>query len=155
MKPIDVNKIKDLFVYHQGCLYWYNPHPFAIQRIGENAGTIGIRGRCMITIDGTQYQRSRLVYAYHYGDPAGMEIDHINRDSTDDRIENLRAVTPSQNCHNRGKYSNNSSGFTGISKTPAGNYQARIMVQGSVYRKTFDTLESAIAWRRKIKQDLV
>lgn len=34
---------------------------------------------------------------------AGMQIDHINRDKLDNRRENLRIVTPSQNLLNRNK----------------------------------------------------
>jgi hypothetical protein len=34
--------------------------------------------------------------------PQGMEIDHINRDKLDNRRENLRFVTKSENAHNRG-----------------------------------------------------
>jgi len=47
--------------------------------------------------------RSHLVFWSHYGRwPAGV-IDHINRDRSDDRVENLRDVSPSQNNLNHGK----------------------------------------------------
>lgn len=44
-----------------------------------------------------------------------IHIDHINRNTLDNRKENLRACTPSQNLFNRGKNSNNKSGFKGVS----------------------------------------
>ena len=44
----------------------------------------------------------RLAYAlYHGKDPYPLEIDHINRDRRDNRISNLRAVSKSENQHNR------------------------------------------------------
>jgi len=38
------------------------------------------------------------------------EVDHINRIRTDNRLENLRWVSPSMNCNNKGEYKNNKSG---------------------------------------------
>ena len=47
------------------------------------------------------YQLHRLVYIYHYGDiPEGLYVDHINRDRSDNRIENLRLVTKQENSWN-------------------------------------------------------
>lgn len=44
----------------------------------------------------------RLVYETFVGEiPDGYEIDHINRNKTDNRLENLRLVTHKQNCSNR------------------------------------------------------
>ena len=50
---------------------------------------------------GNSYQHSwsvsRIVWKYHYGvEPKGV-IDHINGDSTDNRIENLQDITQGEN----------------------------------------------------------
>ncbi len=46
--------------------------------------------------------------------PPGMEIDHINRDRLDNRKCNLRVVTRSQNCANRGSFKNSVSQYKGV-----------------------------------------
>ncbi len=48
--------------------------------------------------------------------PSGLVNDHINRDRTDDRRENLEVVTPAQNNRNQKKRSDNTSGENGISE---------------------------------------
>lgn len=45
----------------------------------------------------------------------GLFTDHINQNKLDNRKENLRTVTKSQNGFNRGKQSNNTSGVKGVS----------------------------------------
>src|SRR6478752_4511704 len=46
------------------------------------------------------YLAHRLIFVYHYGyEP--KYIDHINGIRTDNRIENLREATPTQNCMNQ------------------------------------------------------
>lgn len=44
----------------------------------------------------------------------GQEIDHVNRNPLDNRKENLRFCTRSENNHNRGMNKNNSSGYKGV-----------------------------------------
>jgi hypothetical protein len=46
--------------------------------------------------------------------PENMTIDHINGDKLDNRIENLRITTAENNAKNKGKYSNNTSGYKGV-----------------------------------------
>jgi len=45
-----------------------------------------------------------------------MVIDHINRHTFDNRIDNLRIVTNQENSRNRTKQHNNMSGIAGVSK---------------------------------------
>ena len=48
-----------------------------------------------------QYIMSRIIWKYHYGvEPKGV-IDHINGDSTDNRIENLQDITQQQNLNKK------------------------------------------------------
>ena len=52
-------------------------------------------------INGRTYLTHRLVYECFNGlIPDGMVIDHINTQSWDNRVENLRAVTPTENIRN-------------------------------------------------------
>jgi hypothetical protein len=52
-------------------------------------------------INYTPYTLSRLIWKYHYGvEPKGV-IDHINGDSTDNRIENLQDITHQQNLNKK------------------------------------------------------
>lgn len=47
------------------------------------------------------YRAHRVVWFLFYGEWPYFEIDHINRDRTDNRIHNLRDVTHKTNCNNR------------------------------------------------------
>jgi hypothetical protein len=47
--------------------------------------------------------------------PVGQETDHINRDTLDNRKQNLRIATKQQNGRNRTKQKNNTSGYKGVS----------------------------------------
>lgn len=46
--------------------------------------------------------------------PKGMQVDHINNNTFDNRKSNLRICTDRQNRWNRGKQKNNTSGFKGV-----------------------------------------
>jgi hypothetical protein len=65
----------------------------------------------------------------------GGEVDHANRDPLDNRRSNLRLCTKSQNQWNKGAYSNNSSGFKGVTfDRSQGKWEARIRVDGRMRR---------------------
>ena len=59
----------------------------------------------------------RLIAIHYIPNPDNLPIvDHKNQKNTDNRIENLRWCTHSQNSRNCKMQKNNTSGFTGISK---------------------------------------
>ncbi|HEY9705666.1 MAG TPA: HNH endonuclease signature motif containing protein [Allocoleopsis sp.] len=63
-------------------------------------GRIDKKGYRIININDWSYKYHRIVFLYHKGYFPKF-IDHVNRDKTDCRIENLRECTLSQNMANR------------------------------------------------------
>ena len=52
--------------------------------------------------DRKNYYVNRLVWIWHNGDiPEGLVVDHINNNTLDDRIENLQAISQSDNLYRR------------------------------------------------------
>lgn len=98
----------ELLEYRDGALYW--------KHNGRRAG--GFRGDNrdyrIIRVKGTLYYEHRLVFMMHNGYFPEYEVDHINRDRADNRIENLRHVTRLCNSRNLGISKRNKTGVTGI-----------------------------------------
>ena len=75
----------------------------------------------------------------------GIIVDHVNGNPLDNRRSNLRVATKQQNCSNRGRQVNNTSGFKGVYRyKKTERWTARIMVwQELKYLGLFDTREEA------------
>lgn len=84
--------------------------------------------------------------------PKGIEVDHRNNDVLDNRRENLRFATRSQNNRNRRVNRNNKSGYKGVSvdKRCPDRWQAAIYVAPKQIRLgSFSTPEAAaLAYNR-------
>jgi hypothetical protein len=95
------NRIKELFEYKDGNLYWRNfQSPRAVA--GSKAGSRQPNGYWRIGIDRVYYNLHRVIWMYHNGEiPDGMHIDHLNGNPSDNRVENLRLCTPQQNEWNK------------------------------------------------------
>lgn len=65
-------------------------------------------------ISGEHYCIHKLVWLWHHGF-LPEQLDHINRNSVDNRIENLRLASACENMSNRKVFSNNTSGCKGVS----------------------------------------
>jgi hypothetical protein len=90
----------------------------------------------------------RLVALAYIPNPENKpQIDHINRNRKDNRLENLRWATSSENNINKGVSKTNILGVKNISKTKSNTYYIKIIINKNQYCKTCKTLEEAIVQR--------
>lgn len=90
----------------------------------------------------------RMVYLHRFVMDAedGEYIDHISRNTLDNRKRNLRSITQSKNMQNRsGKNSNNTSGYRNVSYVKAeGKYIVQLQIDGKNKRLgKFDDVHEA------------
>jgi hypothetical protein len=149
IKSIEVpsqSRLRELFDYDAaaGALIW-RPRPLSdfknhqacnacnTRFAGKVAGSINkVKGYRNIRIGCAQYRAHRLVYAWHHGAcSADLQIDHINGNRLDNRIENLRLATHAQNNQNVSKRRNNTSDFKGVSlHQQSRKFRAQICING-------------------------
>ncbi len=116
--------------------------------MGDVAGnTSHKRGYRHITIDYRKYLSHRLAWLYVYGKWPIGNLDHINGDTDDNRISNIRVATIQQNCWNKSLRKDNKLGVRNIRRRGNG-YRVQILIgRQRVYNKQFKSLEMAIAMR--------
>lgn len=80
--------------------------------------------------DGRQVYLHRYLWEQEHGTiPAGMTIDHINGDTHDNDLSNLRMVTMQENNKNKAVARNNTSGVPGVMwHRPRGKWIAQVKV---------------------------
>ena len=119
-------------------LFEYNPETgiFVWKHNKKIAGNKTSNGYWKITFLKKQYKAHRLVWIYMYGNiPEGYEIDHINRIRNDNRLSNLRLATRKQNCNNRNKRIDNTSGYPGVYwDKDKKKWRAQCQIDGKVVR---------------------
>jgi hypothetical protein len=141
------DQLKQNLRYENGGFVWITSNNHRI-KLGNIAGT-NSNGYRQIQIDGKVYYEHRLVWLWHHGYLPTTQIDHINRDKTDNRIENLREATDLENHQNKGKFKNNTSGTTGVHQMKNGKWMARICVNRKIiHLGYFDTQHQAIESRK-------
>lgn len=70
---------------------------------------------------------ARIAWAMFTGsDPFPLQVDHIDQNPLNNRIENLRLANQAENIRNRSVLPNNIAGLKGVSLKKPGKYQARI-----------------------------
>lgn len=101
---------------------------------GKVAGTVSSTGYCQIKIGGALYKTHRLVWLHVTGLWPDTEIDHIDGDKTNNRFENLRLASRSENMRNVGRYANNTSGAKGVHfEAATAKWVARIVLDGRTH----------------------
>lgn len=148
MAEIDFSLSRDLlrefFEYHDGLLFWKIARPHV--KVGQKAGQLGDRGYWRITINNRMYRAHRIIFLFHHGFLPN-EIDHIDGNKQNNRIENLRPATRSQNLANKGLSNKNTSGAKNVSWCKERNkWEVQMYVnKKKIYVGRFDDLETAKA----------
>lgn len=111
------------------------------------SGPHGYRGS---SINGEWCSAHRVAWAMTYGEWPDGEVDHIDHDPSNNRIENLRLTSRTGNMRNQKKHSTNTSGFRGVHyyEDRKNRWRARITVGGrQMSLGHFATKDEAIAAR--------
>jgi hypothetical protein len=109
-----------------------------------------IRKDWVVRIDGKGYKVSRIIYFMQHGvDPYPMEVDHEDRNSLNNNVDNLRLGGRRLQGQNRAMHSNNTSGVKGVSwDKGASKWHARIKVDDErKHLGLYTTLKEAAAAR--------
>lgn len=109
-------------------------------------GTPNSRGYIQYEFGGRKILAHHYIYETYHDVKLqpGEQIDHINRDRTDNRISNLRLSNNTRNSQNKGCRIDSKTAVKGVSKTKSGNFVAAITINGSrSYLGTFKDIENA------------
>lgn len=126
---ITQDRVRELFDYRDGVLIW--KVRLSNMVAGRVAGGVDGNGYTLIGVDGKRYRSHRLIWLYHHGYMPEHDIDHVNRNPGDNRIENLREVGDVCNQRNTGNFATNTSGVKGVCWfAQRGKWLAKIVVSG-------------------------
>ena len=147
---ITYEEVKELFDYKDGELYWKKPLNSTMRKrkyydLGDKAGKQHSAGYVQICLNRRLYLAHRLIFLWHHGYLPRV-LDHIDGNRLNNKIENLRAATYSENQFNRKIGKNNTSGHKGISwSLQYQKWLARIWCHGkAIYLGKYDNLDDAV-----------
>lgn len=120
--------------------YAHKPALSCINGTGYKAGTV----------KGTRVPAHRVIWAMTFGEWPSEDIDHINGNRADNRIENLRAVSRQENTKNKATQKNSGSQVSGVMWAKRNEkWRARITVNGRrVDLGLHSTFDEAVAARK-------
>lgn len=160
-KEEDSKDLQDLikeikYIPETGELFWIVPGVHRKLDVPIDQGKSRYK---VITFRQIRYHQHLLIwYIFNGIYPIGkeVEIDHINQNTKDNRIENLRLVTSKENSRNKPMRRDNHTGVTGVYfENYTQKYRASIIdLNGKNIRsKRFGTIDEAKQWRdSKIKE---
>jgi hypothetical protein len=142
-------QIEQKYKYDKGFFIYRNG-----SREGEPAGWRDKDGYIYLYFDGKNYPLHHLVFMYFNNKKPDFDIDHIDGDKINNKINNLREATKKENNQNRCTHSDNKTGFKGVVQYGE-KYRAYIKHDGvTINLGSFDTPEEASAVYKKESKKL-
>ena len=146
-------RANELFHYEpsSGKLFWKKTTTNRV-KVGDEAGSFcKSTGYINVYVDGLGYTLHRIAILLATGVYAKtVQVDHIDHDRGNNRLNNLRVVSHADNMRNQSLRNTNKTGVTGVSYTTR---DRRWVAQIYIDKKNtnlgyFDTLEEAAAVRK-------
>ena len=123
-------------------------------RIGEKADYKNNKGYIQIGIKNKFYLAHRLAFLWMEGYLPENGIDHIDRDKTNNKWNNLREISHLCNTRNRPLRVDNKSGIVGVRwHKKSKKWESTITVDKKIYLGVFNNLNDAIKarWNAEVK----
>jgi hypothetical protein len=136
--------------------HFKNEHGWKVWNIkfaGKHAGGLNKSGQYLYTkMDFNRYSNHRIIWKLLKNEEPPSIIDHIDGNSLDNRIENLRSASKAENNRNRVNPNKNKTGFIGVSYRKRSNsFEANISYNGKkIFLGHYQTADEAnLAYQAK------
>lgn len=157
MNDISISELRERLSYcaDSGLFRWRSG-----PRTGLVAGNKNACGYWVVGLNGKQYGAHRLAWLYVYGVVPDGEIDHIDRNRLNNRLNNLRVTSRTENAQNmsmiNGPIRRNKSGVIGVSWNKSKKrWAVNITADGKrKFLGYFDDIEEARLVREQAKREL-
>lgn len=164
LDDLTAEQIRAIFTYNpdEGLLRWkFAAGMGGRYPAGSVAGTLNKEGYRYVIVNGKHYRASRVIWLYVTGEWPKVQVDHEDRSTGNDKWNNLRLATGSQNKANCGKYKGKGpkssllKGVQAVQKARSIRYRAIATKDGvREHLGYFDTEEEAHAAYLKRAEEL-
>lgn len=135
-----------------GQLLWRVKRPGRGCVVGSPAGTNSVKGYRVVTVCGKKFYAHRVIWFMHHGYiPDGFCIDHVDGNGLNNRLDNLRLVTLSENQRNSRLPVTNKSGMMCVRQKGPSFYEVNV---AGTYVGLFRSIREAVAARNKAFKEL-
>lgn len=120
-----------------GRVFWVTPPGNHSRLAGTEAGTFrptrSGKRYCHIKIEGRALKRGHLIYFMAHGAWPAPCLDHIDGNSEDDAIGNIRQATIAENARNHKRRAKREATPMGVRRLLSGRFEARIACDGKKF----------------------
>jgi hypothetical protein len=153
MSELTLPYLHSLFEYRDGKLFWKKDRARGKVKSGAEAGCLTSSGYHRLMLDYKEYPTHRIIFMMHHGYIPKV-IDHIDGNTKNNKIENLRESCSQTNQYNRKLGKNNTSGCKNVSFNKRNNlWQIHIRCNKKVHSWYVESLELAelVAYEARVK----